>query len=129
MALLQMLNLDRLWHSLSYSLFSCGMCQIARGCLRTAFLYSAPRQADAGRQASTSSAPYTFPSLYMQIQTKLHCAMQWFTDFATCPPKEAMDLPFGQVHEGFALALGLESSDSWDPAKDPLLPARKVCTS
>ena len=68
-------------------------------------------------------------SICMQILIRLYCVMQWFTDFATCPPKEAMDLPFGQVHEGFALALGLESSDSWDPADDPLLPARKVCTS
>lgn len=59
-------------------------------------------------------------------------ALQWFTDFATCPPKDyppAQVLKFGQVHQGFALALGIESSRFWPDAVDPLLPARDVVTS
>ena len=64
---------------------------------------------------------------------RLCCAMQWFTDFATAPPRElpAQLAEFGQVHEGFALALGLESSRTWDVVAqgDPLLPARGVHTS
>lgn len=50
-------------------------------------------------------------------------AAQWFTDFATAPPQEeppeGAPLPYGQVHQGFERALGLESRfTTLQPAED-----------
>ena len=50
-------------------------------------------------------------------------AVQWFTDFATAPPQEeppdGVPLPYGQVHQGFERALGLESrATTLQPAED-----------